>query len=173
MCHLDANGRPPLRVYLTLLGVAAVTGAQAQTWDSGWNPPWLGGSGDGSGSGSSGSGNGNSGSGQGGDGGNGFGSFQNGAGFDVDQAMSIRQVHGVLAAIAFVGLFPIGAILMRVIPGRFAWIIHGVFQILAYGVYIAAAALGIQLMQLIRIPLNGTSIVSGRRLPALGRGVLW
>ncbi|KAK8114602.1 cytochrome b561 and DOMON domain-containing protein [Apiospora kogelbergensis] len=154
-----------------LCAVSLVTGAQAQTWDSGWNPPWLGGSGDGSGSGSSGSGNGNSGSGQGGDGGNGFGSFQNGAGFDVDQAMSIRQVHGVLAAIAFVGLFPIGAILMRVIPGRFAWIIHGVFQILAYGVYIAAAALGIQLMQLIRIPLNGTSILipaQANRHPIIG-----
>lgn len=131
-------------------------------WDSGWNPPWLGGSGDGSGSG-------NSGSGQGDDGGNGFGSTQNGAGFDVDQAMSIRQIHGILAAVAFVGLFPIGAILMRVIPGRFAWIIHGVFQVLAYGVYIAAAALGIKLMQLIRIPPDGTSMVCGRRFFAFGK----
>ncbi|KAK6841992.1 hypothetical protein PG987_002852 [Apiospora arundinis] len=148
-------------------------------WDSGsgWNPPWLGGSGDGSGSGSGsgGSGSGSSGSGQSNDGGNGFGTFQNGAGFDIDQAISIRQIHGILAAIAFVGLFPIGAILMRVIRGRFAWIIHGVFQLLAYGIYIAAAAMGIQLVRLIRIPPDGTSMLTSAQAnahPIIGLVVL-
>ncbi|KAK8049603.1 hypothetical protein PG994_011333, partial [Apiospora phragmitis] len=156
----------------------AAAGAQAQFGDSGFNPPWLGGgsgSGSGDGSGSSGSGSGSSGFGQGGDGGNGLGSFQNGAGFDVDQAMSIRQTHGILAAIAFVGLFQIGAVLMRVIPGRFTWIIHGVFQILAYGLYIAAAALGIRLVRLVRIPPNGASMLSSAQTnvhPIIGLVVL-
>ncbi|KAK7970658.1 hypothetical protein PG988_009731 [Apiospora saccharicola] len=165
----------------------ATTGAQAQYWDSGWNPPWLGGSGDGSGSGSgsgsdgsgsgSESGSGNSGFGQGssGGGGNGFGPFQDGAGFDIDQAMSIRQIHGILAAIAFVGLFPIGAILMRVVPGRLTWIIHGVFQILAYCVYIAAAALGIVLVRLVRIPPDGASMLTSAQAnthPIIGLVVL-
>lgn len=79
--------------------------------------------------------------------------------------MSVRQIHGILAAIAFVGLFPIGAILMRVIPGRFTWIVHGVFQTLAYGLYVAAAALGIRLVRLVRIPPDGASMVCERRLP--------
>ncbi|KAK7907995.1 hypothetical protein PG985_015298, partial [Apiospora marii] len=156
------------------------TGAQAQFWDSGWNPPWLGGSGDGSGDGSgsgSGSGSGGSGSGQGGGegGGNGFGPFQDGAGFDIDQAMSIRQIHGILAAIAFVGLFPVGAILMRLLPGRLTWIIHGVFQILAYCVYIAAAALGILLVRLVRIPPDGASMLTSGQAnthPIIGLVVL-
>ncbi|KAK8138573.1 Integral membrane protein [Apiospora sp. TS-2023a] len=153
----------------------ATAGAQAQYWDSGWNPPWLGGSGDGSGSDGSGSGSGSSGSGQGsssggGGGSNGFGPFQDGAGFDIDQAMSIRQIHGILAAVAFVGLFPIGAILMRVVPGRLTWIIHGVFQILAYCVYIAAAALGIVLVRLVRIPPDGASMANTH--PIIGLVVL-
>ncbi|KAK8056231.1 hypothetical protein PG993_001458 [Apiospora rasikravindrae] len=144
---------------LLLGALSLATGAQAQFWDSGWNPPWLGSSGSGSGDGS-GSGSRGSGSGQGGDGGNGFGSLQDGAGFDIDQAMSVRQIHGILAAIAFVGLFPIGAISMRVIPGRFTWIVHGVFQTLAYGLYVAAAALGIRLVRLVRIPPDGASMAN-------------
>ncbi|KAK8089030.1 hypothetical protein PG997_003991 [Apiospora hydei] len=89
--------------------------------------------------------------------------------------MSIRQIHGILAAIAFVGLFPIGAILMRVVPGRFTWIIHGVFQILAYGLYVAAAALGIRLVRLVRIPPDGASMLSSARAnvhPIIGLVVL-
>lgn len=56
---------------------------------------------------------------------------------------------------AFVILFPIGSILMRVIPGRFAVWVHAVFQVLAWGVYVAAAALGIYLVRVVQIPGGG------------------
>jgi hypothetical protein len=53
--------------------------------------------------------------------------------------------HGVLASLAFVILFPAGAIAIRLasFPGV-AWL-HGAFQIFAFMVYIAAAGLGIYL----------------------------
>lgn len=53
------------------------------------------------------------------------------------------QAHGALASIAFVGIFPIGAILVRLasMPGL-AWI-HGGLQLLGYALFIAAAGLGI------------------------------
>ena len=66
-----------------------------------------------------------------------------GGGSSNRQAMLIA--HGVLASLAFVILFPAGAIAIRLasIPG-IAWI-HGGFQIFAYMVYIAATGLGINL----------------------------
>ncbi|KAM0806843.1 hypothetical protein AB5N19_07180 [Seiridium cardinale] len=89
--------------------------------------------------------------------GDGFGS---GIGIDVDTASNYRTIHGVLAALAFVGLFPIGAILMRVVPGRLSWIVHGIVQLIAYVIYIAGAALGIYLVRMVRIPPNGRSLLS-------------
>ncbi|KAI1456571.1 hypothetical protein F4805DRAFT_220101 [Annulohypoxylon moriforme] len=79
--------------------------------------------------------------------------------FDVEKAMSYGTAHGVIAAIFFAILFPAGAILMRIIPGRHAWWIHGVFQVVAYLLYVAAAALGIRLIQIIKIPPNGSSLL--------------
>lgn len=123
----------------------------------------FGGSGSGSGSGS-------------GDGGAfGPGNFQNGVGFDIQEAMRYRNLHGILAAVAFVGVFPLGSIFMRVIPGRFVWIIHGLTQICAYIIYIVGAALGIYLVQLVRIPPNGTSLLDSARTnthPIIGLVVL-
>lgn len=57
------------------------------------------------------------------------------------QAMLIA--HGVLASLAFVILFPAGAIAIRLasFPGV-VWL-HGAFQVFAYLIYIAAAGLGI------------------------------
>jgi hypothetical protein len=81
------------------------------------------------------------------------------ADFDYSRAMQLRQIHGVLAAIAFVGLFPMGSILLRVVPGRLAWIVHAAIQMLGYVVYIAAAALGLYLVSMIRIAQNGESMV--------------
>ncbi|KAF2641965.1 hypothetical protein P280DRAFT_489318 [Massarina eburnea CBS 473.64] len=51
--------------------------------------------------------------------------------------------HGVLAALAFVILFPVGSILIRLGSFRGIWLVHGLFQIFAYLVYIAAFGLGI------------------------------
>ncbi|RYO89712.1 hypothetical protein DL766_001441 [Monosporascus sp. MC13-8B] len=91
--------------------------------------------------------------------GNGNG-FQGGRpGFPGDDAIHYRQIHGILAAIVFVGLFPLGSIFVRVIPGRFAWIVHAITQTVAYIVFIGAAVLGLYLVNMIQIPPNGASLL--------------
>ena len=59
------------------------------------------------------------------------------------QGLSMRlvQAHGTLASIAFVAIFPIGAILVRLTS--FSPWIHGGLQVFGYGIFIAAAGLGI------------------------------
>ncbi|ETS86828.1 hypothetical protein PFICI_00656 [Pestalotiopsis fici W106-1] len=91
----------------------------------------------------------------------GFGSgFGSGIGIDYAKATRYRTAHGALAALAFVGLFPIGAIIMRLVPGRLTWLVHGIFQLIAYAVFISAAALGIYLVRMVRIPPDGRSLLS-------------
>lgn len=80
----------------------------------------------------------------------GFGGFRGFPGFDIRKADHIRSAHGILAALAFVIFFPIGAISMRIIPGPFAWLIHAAIQIIAYLLYIAAFGLGIWMARTIR-----------------------
>ncbi|RYP72467.1 hypothetical protein DL770_007969 [Monosporascus sp. CRB-9-2] len=80
--------------------------------------------------------------------------------FPSGDAMHYREIHGILAAIAFVGLFPLGSIFVRVIPGRFAWIVHAITQTVAYIVFIGAAVLGLYLVNTIRIPPNGASLLA-------------
>ncbi|KAL8303450.1 hypothetical protein RB597_005062 [Gaeumannomyces tritici] len=135
-----------------------------------WNNPNNGGNG-GFGNGGLGGGNGNgNGNGNGagfgnpnagfGTDGNGFpNGFDNGnfLGFDLSRTMYYRSVHGILAALAFVLLFPLGSILMRIVPGRLALFVHAGTQVIALIIYVAAAALGIHLVQTVRLPFgNGT-----------------
>jgi hypothetical protein len=49
-------------------------------------------------------------------------------------------------------LFPIGSILMRVVPGKFAVWVHGVFQAVAFCVYVAAAGVGIRVVKMVKTP---------------------
>lgn len=79
-----------------------------------------------------------------------------GPGFDIAAAMHYRYIHGILAAVAMVILFPVGSILLRVLPGRLGVWVHAVFQVLAMCVYIAAAALGIYLVRTVQIPGVGS-----------------
>lgn len=59
--------------------------------------------------------------------------------------------HGVMACLAFVILFPSGAILIRLASfPHLAWV-HGAFQIFAYLVYIAAAGIGIYMARFLRL----------------------
>ncbi|CAE7030860.1 hypothetical protein PTNB73_05367 [Pyrenophora teres f. teres] len=60
--------------------------------------------------------------------------------------------HGVLAALAFVLLFPVGSILIRLGSFRGVWIIHGLFQLFAYVVYIAAFGIGVWMIN--NIPVD-------------------
>ena len=103
--------------------------------------------------------------------GNGFGgpssSSSLGPGFDVQRATQLRMIHGILASVAFVGLFPIGAVLVRVVPGPLAWVVHALTQTLAYVMFVAAAVLGLYLVSMVKIPPNGASLVSFSSLGVL------
>lgn len=122
---------------------------------------WGGGGWNGGGSGTSGSGySGYGGSSSDGDGGSSFGFEGFGAGFDYDTAMRRRSAHGIIATIAFVILFPLGAILLRIIPGHWSVRIHYFVQIIAWLLYIAGFALGVVLLRM--LPSGaGQSLVSG------------
>jgi hypothetical protein len=54
--------------------------------------------------------------------------------------------HGVLAALAFVILFPAGSILIRLASFSGLWWVHGAFQIFAYMIYVAAFGAGVWLV---------------------------
>ncbi|KAF1990177.1 hypothetical protein K402DRAFT_325745, partial [Aulographum hederae CBS 113979] len=116
--------------------------AQAQFWGSsggGFN----GGDFDGDGGGSSSNSFGQNG---------GFGNGSNFLGFDFNTAQRIRLIHGVLASLAFVILFPTGGIIIRVVPSRAAIWIHALCQILAYIVYTVSFGMGIWLVKTLDNP---------------------
>jgi hypothetical protein len=60
-----------------------------------------------------------------------------------NRVLAFSIAHGVLASLAFVILFPAGSILIRLASFRGLWLVHGLFQIFAFVVYIAAFALGV------------------------------
>lgn len=72
-----------------------------------------------------------------GDSGFGFG------GFNFSHYQVVVTAHAVLACLAFAFLFPVGGIMIRLASFRGLWIVHGLFQIAAYILYIAAFGLGI------------------------------
>ncbi len=98
------------------------------------------------------------GGGQGGQGG--FPGGQFGVPFDINTAMYFRNIHGILCSLAMVILFPLGSILMRIVPGRFAIWAHAGFQMIAICIYIAGAALGIYVVTIVQIPFGGGNLVS-------------
>lgn len=57
-------------------------------------------------------------------------------------------------------LFPMGAILLRLVPGRWSFRLHWVVQMLAWVLYIAAAALGLVLIGRVRFPGEDWGFVS-------------
>lgn len=114
-------------------------------------PPYYGGDGSGSGGSSAG---GFAGPGSGGSAP--FGSF--GPGFNVDQATRLRTIHGALLAAAFVGLFPLGAVFVRVLPGRAALWLHVLSQTVGFALAVAGVALG--LWMIANVKPFGSSLVS-------------
>lgn len=56
---------------------------------------------------------------------------------------TMRLAHGVLASLAFIAIFPLGGILVRVthLP-HLAWV-HGGLQITGYAIFVSAAGIGI------------------------------
>jgi len=67
------------------------------------------------------------------------------------KAANARIAHAALASLAFIVLFPLGAICIRIpLPGKVGLILHGLFQLFAYLVYTAAVGLGIWLCVYVR-----------------------
>jgi hypothetical protein len=64
--------------------------------------------------------------------------------------------HGVLASLAFVLSLPFGSILIRVVSFPGVWLVHGLFQIFAAIIYVAAFGIGIWLASNAPIPLLGS-----------------
>lgn len=72
-----------------------------------------------------------------------------------------RTAHGILACLAFAVLFPLGAICLRAVPGRWSFHAHWVVQMLAWVLYVAAFGLGVYLVREVRFPgSNGGDFVS-------------
>ena len=99
---------------------------------------------------------------------NGFGPLAYFGGFDLQKAKRIRFAHGVFASLAMVVFFPVGAISIRIIPGRLAVVVHAAFQLLAYTIYTIAVGLGIWMVIAIRFgrfDLVSQSVASSIALP--------
>ncbi|KAK3337973.1 hypothetical protein B0H65DRAFT_309143 [Neurospora tetraspora] len=58
------------------------------------------------------------------------------------------HIHGIIAALAFVILFPLGSILIRLLPRRMALFAHATWQLFTLLVYMAAVGIGIHLIKL-------------------------
>jgi hypothetical protein len=71
---------------------------------------------------------------------NGFTPIVSGA---LDNNKKMLIAHGTLAALAFVILFPSGAILMRLASFSGLIWVHAAFQVFAYLVYVVAFGLGV------------------------------
>ncbi|EME88125.1 uncharacterized protein MYCFIDRAFT_129139, partial [Pseudocercospora fijiensis CIRAD86] len=89
----------------------------------------------------------------------------NGAPFGGDYKMGDRIIsaHGALASLAFVGLFPIGGILIRIANFTGLIWVHAAMQAVAYLIYIVAFGMGAYLMSQLRssITIHAHPIIGG------------
>ncbi len=88
---------------------------------------------------------------------NGFFGLRPGPGMSLKTAIHYRTIHGILAATSIAILFPVGSILMRVIPGRAAIWVHAIFQLLATALFIAAAGIGLYLVKNVNTARDGST----------------
>jgi hypothetical protein len=71
-------------------------------------------------------------------------------GVDWSSAAHVRVAHGVMAALAFVGFFPAGAITVALLPGIVGTVVHAVFQTIGLVFYLVAVIMGLWLATVIR-----------------------
>lgn len=71
-------------------------------------------------------------------------------GVDFQRARDLVLAHGALAAIAFVAVFPVGAVAMRLVRGRSAIFVHAGAQLIGLSLFIAAVGIGIFLVSTMR-----------------------
>lgn len=55
----------------------------------------------------------------------------------------IGWIHGILMLIAFGILFPLGGAVLRGLSGRYTARLHGIWQVIAYGLAIAGVGTGL------------------------------
>lgn len=60
-----------------------------------------------------------------------------------DHRAYIGMIHGVLMLIAFGILFPLGGAVLRGLTGRYTARLHGIWQVVAYGLAIAGMGTGL------------------------------
>jgi len=75
---------------------------------------------------------------------------------------TVLMAHGILAALAFVILFPLGSILIRLASFPGLWWVHGLFQVFSYILFIAAFGAGVWLVN------NAPISLIGNYHPAIG-----
>lgn len=61
------------------------------------------------------------------------------------------MIHGILASVTFLFLFPLGSIAMATIKGRWAYWVHVVSQMIGWFMFIAVAALGFRMLDEVRV----------------------
>lgn len=85
-----------------------------------------------------------------GDGANGIGGSTGfgdaGFGLDISAWMRQRTIHGILASLVFVILFPLGSIAMATLKGPWGYRVHSLVQMVGWALFIAAAALGFRML---------------------------
>jgi hypothetical protein len=69
-----------------------------------------------------------------------------------NEARHIRTVHGAMAGIAFVGLFPFGGMAAAVLPDMIGVGVHVALQMLAFLFYLIAFAMGVWIANTVRWP---------------------
>ncbi|KAI7119831.1 hypothetical protein KC324_g18555, partial [Hortaea werneckii] len=76
-----------------------------------------------------------------------------------EQRERMVTAHGALAALAFVGLFPIGGILIRLASFTGLVWVHAALQLVAYAIYIAGFSLGVWLASNMRLLSNAHPVI--------------
>ncbi|KAL4934408.1 cytochrome b561 domain-containing protein [Aspergillus undulatus] len=79
---------------------------------------------------------------------------------DLHLVPAFAKAHGLVMGIAFAIIFPLGAILLRVIRSKYGVYVHIGFQLLAYVLMIAGLATGIRVGKILdRLHNNGHTIL--------------
>ena len=70
---------------------------------------------------------------------------------DADQTSQETITHGVLSSLAWILLFPLGSILLRLIRGKLAWKVHAAIQVIGFIIFAAGVGTGIHLSRQISV----------------------
>ncbi|CAK4034639.1 integral membrane [Lecanosticta acicola] len=61
-----------------------------------------------------------------------------------EQGAQVLEAHGILSCLAWGAIIPLGAVLIRVIPSKKSWIIHGAIMLLGLSMVTASFGMGLQ-----------------------------